>query len=101
MSRVAKNPVALPKGVTATVDGADWVMFAKNGADVTSMAVMLARGYRKRAKIVLAEPVDGQTHVEGRLQGMDGDEVLVAVGTDKIRRIPSGRIARARLAVEF
>lgn len=53
------------------------------------------------AKIVLAEPVDGQTHVEGRLQGMDGDEVLVAVGTDKIRRIPSGRIARARLAVEF
>ena len=53
------------------------------------------------AKIVLAEPVGGQTHVEGRLQGMDGDEVLIAVGADQIRRIPSGRIARARLAVEF
>ncbi len=53
------------------------------------------------AKFVLAEPVDGQTHVEGRLQGMDGDEVIVTVGKDKIRRIPSGRIARARLEVEF
>jgi ribosome maturation factor RimP len=53
------------------------------------------------AKIVLAEPVNGQTHVEGRLQGMDGDEVLVMVGKDKIRRIPSGQVARARLEVEF
>lgn len=53
------------------------------------------------AKFVLAEPVDGQAHVEGRLQGMDGDDVLVAVGKDTIRRIPSGRIARARLEVEF
>ncbi|HNV03990.1 MAG TPA: ribosome maturation factor RimP [Vicinamibacterales bacterium] len=53
------------------------------------------------AKFVLAGPVDGQTHVEGRLQGMDGDEVLVAAGTGAVRRIPSGRIARARLEVEF
>jgi len=47
--------VDLAERVTSTIDGADWVMFAKNGADVTSMALMLARGYRKRAKIVLAE----------------------------------------------
>ena len=53
------------------------------------------------AKIVLFEAVDGQKHVSGRLQGMDGDDVLVAVGTDKVRRIPSGHIARARLEVEF
>ena len=53
------------------------------------------------AKIVLVAPVDGQTHVEGRLQGMDGDDVLVVVGKDKLRRIPSGQIARARLEVEF
>jgi ribosome maturation factor RimP len=53
------------------------------------------------AKIVLFEPVDGQKHVSGRLQGMDGDAVLVAVGKDKVRRIPSGHIARARLEVEF
>ena len=53
------------------------------------------------AKIVLAQPVDGQTHVEGRLQGMDGDDVLVMVGKEKVRRIPSAQIARARLEVEF
>jgi glutamate-1-semialdehyde 2,1-aminomutase len=47
--------VDLAERVTRTIDGADWVMFAKNGADATSMAIMLARGYKKRTKIVLAE----------------------------------------------
>ena len=47
--------VELAERVTRTIDGADWVLFAKNGADATSMAVTLARGYAKRTKIVLAE----------------------------------------------
>ena len=53
------------------------------------------------ARIVLSGPIDGQTHVRGRLQGMDGDDVLVAVGKDQVRRIPASRISRARLEVEF
>jgi len=53
------------------------------------------------ARVVLAEPIEGQTLVRGRLQGMDGDDVLVAVGTDQVRRVPASRIARARLEVEF
>ena len=53
------------------------------------------------AQVVLSEPVGGQTHVRGRLQGMEGDDVLVAVGKDQIRRIPASRVARARLEVEF
>ncbi len=53
------------------------------------------------AQFVLAEPVEGTTHVQGRLQGMDGDDVLVAVGKDQVRRIPASRISRARLEVEF
>ena len=53
------------------------------------------------ARFVLAEPVEGTTHVRGRLQGMDGDDVLVAVGLDQVRRIPASRISRARLEVEF
>ena len=53
------------------------------------------------AQVVLSEPVDGFTHVRGRLQGMEGDDVLVAVGKDQIRRIPASRVARARLEVEF
>ncbi|HPR04895.1 MAG TPA: aminotransferase class III-fold pyridoxal phosphate-dependent enzyme [Deltaproteobacteria bacterium] len=47
--------VELAETVTKTIDCADWVMFAKNGADATSMAVTLARGYTRRDKIVLAE----------------------------------------------
>ena len=53
------------------------------------------------AQFVLAEALDGQTHVRGRLQGMDGDDVLVTVGKEQVRRVPSARIARARLEVEF
>ena len=32
---------------------------------------------------------------------MDGDDVIVAVGKEKVRRVPVGQIARARLEVEF
>mgnify|MGYP004675722657 CR=1 FL=1 len=35
-----------------TVSSADWAFFAKNGNDVTTMAVMVARAYTKRKKIV-------------------------------------------------
>lgn len=35
-----------------TVTSADWAFFAKNGNDVTTMAVMTARAYTKRKKIV-------------------------------------------------
>lgn len=35
-----------------TVTSADWAFFAKNGNDVTTMAVMVARAYTKRKKIV-------------------------------------------------
>jgi ribosome maturation factor RimP len=53
------------------------------------------------AKIVLSEPVEGQTHVEGRLGGLDDDHVLVEVGKQRMRRIPLALISRARLEVEF
>jgi ribosome maturation factor RimP len=52
-------------------------------------------------KMVLSQPVEGQTAISGRLEGMDGDEVVVAIGKKKIRRIPAGLISRARLEVEF
>ncbi|HPC46602.1 MAG TPA: aminotransferase class III-fold pyridoxal phosphate-dependent enzyme [Deltaproteobacteria bacterium] len=47
--------VELAELMVETIDGADWVMFAKNGADATSMAIMLARGFTRRPLIVLAE----------------------------------------------
>ena len=37
-----------------TVDMADWVVFAKNGGDVTSYAVMIARQATARKKILMS-----------------------------------------------
>jgi ribosome maturation factor RimP len=54
------------------------------------------------AKIVVREAVDGQMHFEGRLRGLDGNDVVLEVGRQgRTRRIPLDRIARARLDVEF
>lgn len=53
------------------------------------------------AKIVLTEAVDGQKHLAGRLGGLEGGEVLLADGKQRIRRVPLAFIARARLEVEF
>jgi ribosome maturation factor RimP len=52
------------------------------------------------AKIVVAEPLDGQSHFEGRLVGMDGDQVVLVSGRQE-KRVPLSLISRARLAVEF
>ena len=53
------------------------------------------------AKMVLLEAVNGQKHLRGRLQGLEGDEVLVADVKGRVQRIPLGLISRARLEVEF
>jgi ribosome maturation factor RimP len=53
------------------------------------------------AKIVLHEPIDGQTHFEGRLGGVEAERVVLAVGKNKEKRVPLSSIARARLEVEF
>ena len=52
------------------------------------------------AKIVVREPVDGQTHFAGRLSGVEDGVVLVAEGR-RMHRVPIGVISRARLEVEF
>ncbi len=53
------------------------------------------------AKIVLAEAVDGQKHFKGRLQGVEGSDVLLATEEGRPVRIPFRAIARGRLEVEF
>ncbi|MCD6281067.1 MAG: aminotransferase class III-fold pyridoxal phosphate-dependent enzyme [Deltaproteobacteria bacterium] len=47
--------VKLAERLVEINDCADWAIFAKNGADTTSMAILLARAYNRRKKIVLAE----------------------------------------------
>jgi ribosome maturation factor RimP len=55
----------------------------------------------RKAKVVLSEPVGRQTAFAGRLQGMDGDEVLFESEGGKLVRLPLRLVARARLDVEF
>jgi ribosome maturation factor RimP len=52
------------------------------------------------AKIVTDAPVEGQSHFEGRLTGVEGSVVVVTEGR-RVHRIPLAHIRRARLEVEF
>ncbi len=54
------------------------------------------------ASLVLEAPVDGQTFFNGRLQGVDGGDVVILVGKkERAHRIPLTGIKRAKLDVEF
>jgi ribosome maturation factor RimP len=54
------------------------------------------------AKLVLEQPVDGQTFFNGRIQGVEGGEVVILVGKrERAHRIPIDGIKRANLDVEF
>jgi ribosome maturation factor RimP len=54
------------------------------------------------ASVVLEAPVDGQTFFNGRIQGIDGTDVVILVGKkNRAHRLPVSGIKRARLDVEF
>ena len=47
--------VELAERITGAVSHADWAMFTKNGADSTNSAIQIARAYRGRNKILVAQ----------------------------------------------
>ncbi len=53
------------------------------------------------AKVVVSEPVEGQSHFEGRIEGVDGDAVVIRLGKARVVRVPASLVTRARLEVEF
>ena len=55
----------------------------------------------RRAKLVMREPVDGQTYFKGRLGGVEDSYVLIEGEDRRTHRVPLGVIARANLEVEF
>jgi ribosome maturation factor RimP len=55
----------------------------------------------RRAKVVMREPVDGQTFFKGRLAGLDGDAVVIDGDDGRRHRVPMPTITRANLEVEF
>jgi ribosome maturation factor RimP len=55
----------------------------------------------RRAKLVMREPVDGQSYYKGLLGGLDGTDVLIDAEDGKRHRVPISVITRAHLEVEF
>jgi ribosome maturation factor RimP len=53
------------------------------------------------AKVVVREPVDNQKAFEGRLRGLEENNVLLEAPNGKMHRLPMGLITRGRLDVEF
>lgn len=53
------------------------------------------------AKLVMREPVDGQTYFKGRLAGCADNDVLIDAEDGRRHRVPVGVITRANLEVEF
>ena len=55
----------------------------------------------RRAKLVMREPVDGQTFFRGRLGGVEDGYVVIEAEDRRRHRVPIGIITRANLEVEF
>src|SRR5262245_52985836 len=53
------------------------------------------------AKVVVSEAVDNQKAFEGRLQGVENEDVILSAPNGRIHRLPLRLITRARLEVEF
>ena len=53
------------------------------------------------AKVVVKEAVDNQKAFEGRLRGVDHDDVLLEAPNGRMHRLPLKLIRRGRLEVEF
>ncbi|HEX7486182.1 MAG TPA: ribosome maturation factor RimP [Vicinamibacterales bacterium] len=53
------------------------------------------------AQLVTGEPVDGQTHFRGRLEGIDSGDVVLGYESGRQVRVPLAAVSRARLEVEF
>jgi ribosome maturation factor RimP len=53
------------------------------------------------AKVVVSQAVDNQKAFEGRLRGVERDEVLLEASNGRTHRLPLRLITRGRLEVEF
>jgi ribosome maturation factor RimP len=60
-----------------------------------------ARFAGRRAKLVMREPIDGQSFFKGTLGGVDASDVLIDAEDGRRHRVPLSVITRANLEVEF
>jgi ribosome maturation factor RimP len=55
----------------------------------------------RRVKLVMREPVDGQSFFKGRLHGLVDHDVVVVTDDGRAHRVPASIVTRANLEVEF
>ena len=88
--------------VEAVVPGAYVLEVSSPGLD---RPLRDAADYRRfagrRAKVIMREPVDGQSFFKGRLGGVEGHDILLDTDDGRRHRVPLGIITRAHLEVEF
>ena len=60
-----------------------------------------ARFAGRLAKVVVSEAVNNQKAFEGRLRGVESDDVLLEAPNGRMHRLPLRLITRGRLEVEF
>ena len=88
--------------VEETIDHGYTLEVSSPGLDRPLRAAADYRRFEGRlAKIVVSQPVDRQTHFEGRLGGFEDGSVLIETTPGKRQRIPLSLVTRARLEVEF
>ncbi|RPJ84229.1 MAG: ribosome maturation factor RimP [Acidobacteria bacterium] len=98
--RVSQDLSAL-LDVEDAIDRAYTLEVTSPGLDRPLRGVADYERFRGRlAQFVTTEPVGGQTHFRGRLQGIEDGEVVLAEGA-RTHRIPLGAVSRARLEIEF
>jgi ribosome maturation factor RimP len=55
----------------------------------------------RRAKVVMGQPVDGQSFFKGKIGGVEADSVVMETDDGRQHRVPMRVITRANLEVEF
>ena len=99
--RVSRDVSAI-LDVDETIDQSYTLEVSSPGLDRPLRSAADYRRFAGRlAKIVVSQPVDRQTHFEGRLGGIENDAVVIETKPGKRQLIPLSLVSRARLEVEF
>ena len=87
--------------VEDVVDRAYTLEVSSPGLDRPLRGVADFERFRGRlAQVVTTDPVEGQKHFRGHIQGLEDGCVLLAEGR-RVHRVPLSLMSRARLDVEF
>lgn len=96
VSLAAPVMVELAERLVDQIQGADWALFGKNGADATSLAVMVARAATGRRMVI---KVDGGYHGSAPWMQTPGNSGTVAGDHDLVINVAWNDAAAVRQAI--